>query len=167
MQAVFHYSSPLGGITAAGDEKGLCGLWFDGQKYFGSTLAPEREEGDLPLFRDLGSWLDRYFSGRDPGPCPPLDLKGTPFQLAVWEALQNIPYGRVITYGELAGEIEARTGKRTSPRAVGAAVGRNPLSLLVPCHRVVGRAGLTGYAGGLDKKRALLELEGAPLPRLT
>ena len=167
MQAVFHYPSPLGGITAAGGEKGLCGLWFDGQKYFGSTLAPEREKGDLPLFRDLGAWLDRYFSGRNPGPCPPLDLKGTPFQLAVWAALQNIPYGRVITYGELAGEIEARTGKKTSPRAVGAAVGRNHLSLLVPCHRVVGRAGLTGYAGGLDKKRALLELEGAPLPRLT
>ena len=157
MEYTAHYDSPLGGITLASDGEALTGLWFDGQKYFGEALSPVREPGNLPAFERAFEWLDAYFDGRDPGFTPPIHLKGTPFRRAVWSALLEIPYGQVTTYGALA---EALGG--TSPRAVGAAVGHNPLSLVVPCHRVVGANGaLTGYAGGIERKRRLLEMEGA------
>lgn len=167
MQYVSSYQSPLEPVTLAGDEAGLAGLWFDGQKYFGSTLAPERTEGDLPLFRETRLWLDRFFAGQDPGPRPPLALRGTPFQLAVWALLLEIPRGGTVTYGQLAARLAA-AGRRASAQAVGGAVGRNPVSILVPCHRVVGANGsLTGYAGGVGKKLRLLSLEGASVSGLS
>ena len=141
----------------ASDGNALCGLWFDGQRFFASTLG-EHETRDLPLFRETCRWLDVYFSGRDPGFTPPLSLGGTPFLRTVWEELLRIPFGKTVTYGEIADRIGALS--RTSARAVGGAVGHNPVSLIVPCHRVVGAGGaLTGYAGGLDLKRRLLFLE--------
>lgn len=141
----------------ASDGNALCGLWFDGQRFFASTLG-EHETRDLPLFRETCRWLDVYFSGKDPGFTPPLSLGGTPFRKTVWEELLRIPFGKTVTYGEIADRIGALS--RTSARAVGGAVGHNPVSLIVPCHRVVGAGGaLTGYAGGLDLKRRLLLLE--------
>ncbi len=145
--------SPLGDLTLASRGEALCGLWFNGQKYFAAGLPAEREERDLPVFRETRRWLETYFSGSAPDFLPPLAPEGTPFRRRVWEALLTIPYGETVTYGELA----KRLG--TAPRAVGSAVGRNPVSILIPCHRVVGSGGLTGYAGGLERKRALLELE--------
>ncbi len=145
--------SPLGEITLGSRGEALCGLWFNGQKYFASGLPADREERDLPVFRETRRWLEAYFSGTKPDFLPPLAPEGTPFRRRVWEALLTIPYGETVTYGELA----KRLG--TAPRAVGSAVGRNPVSILIPCHRVVGSGGLTGYAGGLERKRALLELE--------
>ena len=149
-----HYASPLGGITLAGSGDALTGLWFDGQAHFGSTLDGPAEEGWLPVFGDAFRWLDSYFGGYVPGFTPRLDLRGTPFQQRVWDALLQIPYGETVTYGELAGALGS------SPRAVGGAVGRNPVSLIVPCHRVVGAGGrLTGYAAGPARKARLLRLE--------
>ena len=157
MYSVWKYDSPLGGITMASDGNALCGLWFDGQRFFASTLG-EHETRDLPLFRETCRWLDVYFSGKDPGFTPPLSLGGTPFRKTVWEELLRIPFGKTVTYGEIADRIGALS--RTSARAVGGAVGHNPVSLIVPCHRVVGAGGaLTGYAGGLERKRWLLQLE--------
>lgn len=151
------YRSPLGPITLAADGDSLTGLWFEGQRYYPDDLARESEEKDLPVFRQVKVWLDVYFSGRDPGPVPPLRPVGTDFQRAVWAILTAIPYGHTRTYGDIARELG-----RTSARAVGSAVGRNPISILVPCHRVVGAGGsLTGYAGGVERKTALLRLEGA------
>ena len=158
MQYTARCPSPLGEILLACDEEGLTGLWFEGQKYFGSTLPPDRREALRPPLEAARRWLELYFSGRDPGFTPPLHLVGTPFRLSVWQALLAIPRGTVTTYGALAASLPG-----ASARAVGAAVGRNPISLIVPCHRVVGAGGqLTGYAGGLERKRALLTLEGVP-----
>lgn len=158
------YDSPLGPITLAGEDGALTGLWFDGQKYFGAGLPAGTPEGEPPVFRQVRAWLDRYFRGEDPGPAPPLAPAGTVFQRAVWEVLREIPYGRTATYGQVAQAAGRRLGRNTSPRAAGSAVGRNPISLLIPCHRVVGAGGsLTGYAGGLERKEALLKLEGAEI----
>lgn len=156
------YRSPLGRITMASDGEGLTGLWFEGQKYFAATLRGKREERNLPVFEETRVWLDCYFGGREPGFIPALRLDGTPFRLAVWEVLREIPYGEVVTYKDVAGEIARRRGMRgMSAQAVGGAVGHNPVSIIVPCHRVVGSDGsLTGYAGGIDKKVQLLALEG-------
>lgn len=151
-----HFDSPLGGITLASDGKALTGLFFVGQKYFGSALGPRTIlSAELPVFDDAHRWLNIYFSGHEPDFMLPLSLKGTPFQQRVWKELLTIPYGQTVTYGELAHRLGCR-----SAQAVGGAVGRNPISIIVPCHRVVGSDGsLTGYAGGLDRKRALLQLE--------
>lgn len=155
------YASPLGPITLASDGAALTGLWFEGQRYYPAAPAGGWAEGDLPLFRETGRWLDVYFAGRDPGAPPPLRFTGTAFQNAVWTALTAIPYGETRTYGDVAQALAAQ-GVRTPARAVGGAVGRNKLSILVPCHRVVGASGsLTGYAGGLARKTGLLRLEGA------
>ncbi len=155
------YASPLGAVTLASDGQALTGLWFEGQRYYPAAPAGGWEERELPLFEEARRWLDVYFSGRDPGAPPPLRFTGTAFQNAVWAALAAIPYGETRTYGDIARALDAQ-GTRTSPRAVGGAVGRNKLSILVPCHRVLGASGsLTGYAGGLDRKIALLRLEGA------
>lgn len=158
------YDSPLGPITLAGEDGALTGLWFDGQKYFGAGLPAGTPEGEPPVFRQVRAWLDRYFRGEDPGPAPPLAPAGTVFQRAVWEVLREIPYGRTATYGQVAQAAGRGLGRNTSPRAAGSAVGRNPISLLIPCHRVVGAGGsLTGYAGGLERKEALLKLESAEI----
>ena len=161
MDYVHHYASPLGGITIAGTENAVTGLWFDGQKYFGSTLSPNCEEKSLPVFEQADLWLDIYFSGKAPDFTPPIFYKTTDFRKAVWEVLLKIPYGETMTYKEIASEIARQKGvPKMSAQAVGNAVGHNPISLIIPCHRVVGAGGsLTGYAGGIDKKAKLLELE--------
>lgn len=152
--------TPLGPVTLASDGNALTGLWFNGQKHFGTGLEPEPVERDLPVFRETERWLEEYFTGAAPERAPRIDPKGTPFQKAVWNALLAIPYGETRTYGQLARYLSERSGKNVSARAVGAAAGRNPVSLIVPCHRLVGADGnLTGYAGGLERKRRLLELE--------
>lgn len=154
MDYVHHYASPLGQILMAGDGDALVGLWFEGQKYFASGLDAHPVEATLPVFEQADQWLDAYFSGQRPGDTPLLRPRGTSFCQKVWQALMNIPWSHTVTYGELAARLA------TSPRAVGAAVGRNPISLFIPCHRVVGADGsLTGYAGGMDRKAALLALE--------
>lgn len=164
MEYVAHYTSPLGGITLASDGEALTGLWFDGQKYFGAGLAEDREERELPVFDQAARWLDLYFGGQDPGFVPPLRMRATPFRRAVWEVLLTIPYGHTMTYGQIADQMARAQGKHVSAQAVGGAVGRNAVSLMIPCHRVVGADGsLTGYAGGLDKKIKLLTLEGADM----
>ena len=161
MDYIHHYASPLGGITMASDGISLTGLWFDGQRHFPAGPGEGRGE-TLPVFEQACHWLDIYFSGRAPGFTPPLSLQSTPFRQAVWSILLSIPYGRTATYGEIADRIAGQKGAgRISARAVGRAVGLNPVSIIVPCHRVVGAGGnLTGYAGGLDKKARLLEMEG-------
>ncbi len=161
MEYVHHYNSPLGGITIASDGNALTGLWFDGQKYFADGLEKDAREKNLPVFDRTVQWLNIYFSGKAPGFTPPLIMKSTPFRKAVWEILLTIPFGRTITYGEIADRIARRNGlSRMSAQAVGGAVGHNAVSLIIPCHRVVGANGsLTGYAGGIDKKVKLLSLE--------
>ena len=151
-----HYDSPIGSITLASDGKALTGLWFDGQKHYGSTMASQHEERTkLPVFDATRQWLDISFSGHEPNFTPPLLLLGTPFQQRIWKELLTIPYGQTVTYGELARCLNIH-----SAQAIGRAVGRNPISIIVPCHRVVGSNGnLIGYAGGLERKRTLLELE--------
>lgn len=234
MDYIWKYDSPLGGITLASDGSALAGLWFDGQRFFASSLlpAPPSSPSDfegllaagfparpLRVFDQACRWLDIYFSGREPGFTPPLVLRGTPFRMAVWSELLRIPFGSTVTYGAIAASLSSASTaspaiassflasppvaspalaspslsssslasppvaspapfvSRPSARAVGGAVGRNPISLIVPCHRVVGAAGrragvsvgptmvgpLTGYAGGLDRKLRLLELEGVIL----
>ena len=159
---VCRYRSPLGGMTLAGEGGWLTGLWFDGQKHFAESLSAEQEEGVLPVLEETMAWLDLYFQGRDPGTVPPLRPSGSPFRLSVWDVLRRIPRGQVVTYGWIAAEIARKNGgTRMSARAVGGAVGHNPISILIPCHRVVGSNGtLTGYAGGLERKIRLLSLEG-------
>ena len=174
MVFISHYDSPLGGISLASDGEALTGLWFDGQKYYGSTLGRDCQEKDLPVFVETRQWLDIYFSGWEPDFTPPMRMEGTPFQKAVWEILRTIPYGGTMTYGEIAAKLcegysdgpgpgaGARPGptRRMSAQAVGGAVGHNPISIIVPCHRVVGAGGsLTGYAAGPEKKKQLLSLE--------
>ena len=124
-------------------------------------LGPEHEEADTPALKQAKEWLSVYFSGKEPGFCPPVHLDGTPFQLTVWKTLQKIPYGKTCTYGEIAKEIAVLKGlPQMSPQAVGGAVGHNQISIIIPCHRVVGTNGsLTGYAGGIEKKLKLLALE--------
>ena len=169
MQYITHYQSPLGGITVSSDGTSLTGLWFDGQKYFASTFSADYTEKDLPVFTEAKRWLDIYFSGREPDFTPPLSLNASSFRMAVWQILQSIPYGQTITYGDIARQLAAQTGKtKMSAQAVGGAVGHNPISIIVPCHRVVGAGGsLTGYAGGIDKKVKLLELEGIDTNKFT
>lgn len=161
MEYIHHYDSPLGGITIASDGKALTGLWFDGQKYFAEGLGQDIREKNLSVFDQTVQWLDIYFSGKEPGFTPPLNMKTTPFRKAVWEILLTIPFGQTMTYGKIAEKIARQNGlARMSAQAVGGAVGHNAISLIIPCHRVVGANGsLTGYAGGIDKKMKLLTLE--------
>lgn len=163
------YNSPMGGILLAADEIGLTGVWFDGQKYFARGLPKERAERNTPVLSAARHWLDVYFTGREPDFMPPLNPVGSGFQRAVWELLLQIPYGQTTTYGALAQKLAQQQGlAHMSAQAVGGAVGRNKISILIPCHRVVGTGGrLTGYAGGVDRKAGLLELEhsGLCIPR--
>ncbi|MBQ1388898.1 MAG: methylated-DNA--[Clostridia bacterium] len=194
MNYISHYNSPLGSITLASDGYALVGLWFDGQKHFGSTLGDEYEEKPLPVFDRTAAWLDIYFDGRIPDFTPKIALNDTDFRREVWNILLNIPYGQTMTYGEIAAIIAQKRGAASiSAQAVGGAVGRNPISIIIPCHRVIGRraptgkfrptvsvndshcrtinftssrqltsvnGSLTGYAGGIERKAALLRLEG-------
>lgn len=147
-----YYNCPIGRILVSWDAAGITGLWFVGQKYF-----PAGPIHEAPLPASVEAWLDLYFSGEIPTFLPKLHLIGTPFQLQVWERLLQIPYGQAISYGALAKAL----GKPGAAQAVGAAVSRNRLSLIVPCHRVIGNGKqLTGYAGGIDRKEFLLRLEG-------
>jgi methylated-DNA-[protein]-cysteine S-methyltransferase len=162
MEYIHRIKSPVGILTVSSDSQAISGLWMEGQKYFAKTLEEDVLEQDLPLFEQVRQWLDVYFSGREPDFMLPLAPKGSPFQKSIWDNLLKIPYGQTTTYGALAKQFETENkGKRTSARAVGSAVGHNPVSILIPCHRVVGKNGsLTGYAGGIDKKIKLLQLEG-------
>ena len=160
-----HYDSPLGGILLAADGIGLTGLWFDGQKYFARDLPVERTEQETSVLAEAKLWLDIYFSGREPDFTPPLHPIGSAFRQSVWEILLQIPYGETMTYGEIARRLAEKQGlSQMSAQAVGGAVGHNEISIIIPCHRVVGTNGsLTGYAGGIDKKVKLLELEHADM----
>lgn len=161
MQYTSRYESPLGGIILAADEIGLTGLWFEGQKYFQLYLDKENEEKELPIFERAKEWLDVYFSGKEPDFELPLHFTGSAFQNGVWHILYQIPYGQTTTYGAIAKQLARKRGlERMSAQAVGGAVARNGISVIVPCHRVVGGDGsLTGYAGGIEKKIALLKME--------
>ena len=163
MQYTTFYESPIGRMLLAADDAGLTGLWFEGQKYFARCLDRETEEKELPVFAEAKRWLDIYFSGKEPDFTPPLHFTGTDFQKEVWEILCAIPYGQTMTYGAIADQLAKKRGlSRMSAQAVGGAVGHNNLSIIVPCHRVVGSDGsLTGYAGGIGRKTFLLNLENA------
>ena len=164
MEYIYRYDSPLGPIWMASDGDALIGLWLEGQKYFLQTLGTDVREEELLIFRQTAAWLDAYFaqqSGNEEAvpalpELPRLAPRGSEFRQRVWKLLLEIPYGEVTTYGALAKKL----GKSMSAQAVGGAVGHNPISILIPCHRVVGSDGsLTGYAGGIEKKEALLRLE--------
>ena len=168
MTYTYHYDSPFGGITLASDGMALSGLWFDGQKYFADNIDDDTEEKRLPIFDETVRWLDIYFAGKAPDFIPPLLMKTTQFRKCVWEVMLTIPYGKTMTYREIADEMAGKMGiAKMSAQAVGGAVGHNSVSLIIPCHRVVGTNGsLTGYAGGIDKKLQLLRLEGTDISGL-
>lgn len=163
MEYIFEYKSPIGGIIITSDETEITGLRFKRQ--------PENEEPhdkiykEVSTIKDAKKWLDIYFSGKNPGYIPAINPEGTEFQKLVWKILLGIPYGKTTTYGEIAGKIaEIKNVSRMSAQAVGGAVGKNPIAIIIPCHRVVGKNGkLTGYAYGIDKKISLLALEGADM----
>ena len=155
------YASPLGTLTLASDGENLTGLWMAGQKYFAAGIPTNLPVcDDLPVFLQARDWLDRYFAGKRPAVCElPLAPQGSAFRQSVWRILCEIPYGQTVTYGEIAKRLGVR-----SAQAVGGAVGHNPISIIIPCHRVLGSDGsLTGYAGGAQKKIWLLAHEGAQL----
>lgn len=157
------YHSPVGEIFLATDEVGVVGLWFKDAKYYAYCLDKENEPRETPVLKELKRWLDLYFKGIEPDFTPPIHMIGTPFQLEVWNILKEIPYGKTTTYKEIADKIAKNRGaERMSAQAVGTAVGKNNISLLVPCHRVVGtNNSLAGYAGGIDRKMYFLKLEGS------
>ena len=151
----------LGDILLASDETGLTGLWFEGQKYFANTLPEEHISQETEILAEAKKWLDIYFAGKEPKFTPPLHPNGSAFRQAVWKILLQIPYGQTITYGEIARQMsEIQNTPHMSAQAVGGAVGHNEISIIIPCHRVVGTNGsLTGYAGSIDRKISLLKLE--------
>lgn len=163
MDYIWHYTSPLGGITLSSDGEALTGLWFDGQKYFGAGLDARKQEKRLPVFDDTCHWLDIYFSGKVPGFTPKLNVQASPFRRAICDIMLAIPYGKTMTYGEIARLYATQKDiGRMSAQAVGNAVAHNPISIIIPCHRVVGADGsLTGYAAGPGRKLKLLQLEQA------
>ena len=157
------YESPLGNILLAGDKQGLTGLWFtEGSRYTGLGLKKDARRCETDYFDQTKEWLNIYFSGRDPGFFPQIHLVGSDFRNRVGEIMCRIPYGKTVTYGWIADKLAKERGlERMSAQAVGGAVGHNPICIIVPCHRVVGSNGsLTGYGGGIQRKKALLELEG-------
>lgn len=163
------YKSPLGGLTIASDGKNITGVWLEGQKYFCATVwEPLIEKRELSVFLRAADWLDRYFAGEIPS-IKELSLapQGNDFRQTVWKILCEIPYGETVTYGEIAKKVALLFGRKTmSAQAVGGAVGHNPISIIIPCHRVVGANGnLTGYAGGIEAKIKLLQLEGIDISR--
>ena len=168
MLYVSYYDSPIGKITLGAREDVLVGAWFEGQKYFANTLPDERISQETEILSEAKKWLDVYFSGEEPKFTPPLHPIGSVFRQEVWKILLQIPYGQTITYGEIARRIAVmKNTSQMSAQAVGGAVGHNEISIIIPCHRVVGTNGsLTGYAGGIDKKIALLQLEHAEMNHL-
>lgn len=164
MSFITQHASPVGSLLLASDGVNLTGLWLEGQKYYAATLGGDATENHgLPVFARAKTWLDEYFAGEKPAISElPLAPAGSAFRKAVWEILCKIPYGKTVTYGGIAGEIAAQSGRvGFSAQAVGGAVGHNPISIVIPCHRVVGANGsLTGYAGGIENKIKLLRLEG-------
>lgn len=160
-----HYDSIIGRMTMTSDGEALTGLWFDGQKNIVPTSVESCETKEqLPVFIQTRKWLDVYFSGKAPSFTPPLHIHGSEFRKQVWEILLTIPFGQTMSYGEIAKLMAHRKGtNKMSAQAVGGAVGHNPISLIIPCHRVIGTKGqLTGYAGGIDRKQWLLRNETAP-----
>lgn len=155
------YNSPIGEIVLASSDNRLSGLWFAGQKYFGSTLQGDEEDAENQAILQAKAWLDSYFAGEKPSTVPPLLIEGSPLRKVVTEIMLEIPIGKTLSYGEIAQKAALLLGKkRMSAQAVGGAVGHNPISIIIPCHRVVGAKGqLTGYAGGLERKQALLSFE--------
>jgi methylated-DNA-[protein]-cysteine S-methyltransferase len=162
--AVFYkeYQSPLGGVVAAAEDDALIGLWFSDQKYYPASTESWTLTDEYPVLEQLSNWLEGYFDGENSAFTGKLAPKGSEFRQEVWQILRDIPYGQTMTYGSIAQQLAKKHGQqKMSAQAVGGAVGHNPISLVIPCHRVIGAAGkLTGYAGGLDKKEALLKLEG-------
>lgn len=167
MNYMCKYNSEIGNIIIVSDGENLTGLWFEGQKHFLNLFEEQKEE--LEIFTKTKKWLDIYFSGKRPEFSIPVLFSGTEFRVKVWNILKEIPYGEVITYGDIAKRLAEEKGiKKMSAQAVGAAVGHNPISIIVPCHRVIGNNNnLTGYAGGLDKKKRLLEIEGIDISKMT
>lgn len=162
------YSSPMGTITLACNEEAVIGLWFNGQRHFGSLLPADAQERNHPLLEESSHWLDIYFSGQEPAFLPPLQYGSTAFRRLVCDIMLTIPYGKTMRYGEIAARAARELGvQKMSAQAVGGAVGHNPISLMIPCHRVVGTNGsLTGYGGGIARKVRLLELERADMTGL-
>ena len=161
--------TPMGNVLLASDGKNLIGLWFAGQKYYGDSMDSSIEYKDgLPVFFQTKKWLERYFAGEMPAASElPLAPAGSEFRKSVWTMLCHIPYGQTRTYGDIAAQVTMQRGKKTSARAVGGAVGHNPISIIIPCHRVMGANGsLTGYAGGIERKQQLLAAEGVDLTRV-
>ncbi len=168
MQYINTYQSPVGKILLACDNKGLTGLWIDGAKYYSDGLSINYAEKTTPIFDCAKKWLDIYFSGEKPEFIPPLNLIGSDFQISVWNILLKIPYGHTTTYSDIAKKIAKQNNlTRMSAQAVGGAVGHNKISIIIPCHRVVGKNGsLTGYAGGIDRKIKLLKIENTDMTNL-
>ena len=167
MQYIDHYDSPLGEITLAGDGENLTGLWFEKNRFAGDVLKDQAVEKNLPVFDGTKRWLDLYFQGKEPDFTPPVRVTGSAFRQMVCGIMSGIPYGETMTYGEIAKIVARRRGiARMSAQAVGGAVGHNPVSIIIPCHRVVGVNGnLTGYGGGIERKIALLELENVDMKK--
>lgn len=157
------YNSPIGKILLVSDEQYLIGAWIEGQKYFANTIKNQNiKQEQNKILTETKRWLDAYFDGKEPS-IQQLSLlpSGSEFQKKVWKILREIPYGKTITYGEIKNRLQLETKRNVSAQAVGSSVGHNPISIIIPCHRVVGKDGnLTGYAGGIDKKIKLLMLEG-------
>ena len=165
MNYICKIASPFGMLTVSSSGASVTGLWIEGQKYYAESLTGGAIEKDLPIFESVKEWLDCYFKGQEPAFTPPLAPEGSDFRQSVWKILRHIPYGEVTTYGEIARQLERQSpGKKVSAQAVGGAVGHNPISIMIPCHRVVGTNGsLTGYAGGISAKIKLLQLENVRL----
>ena len=167
MQYKTEWKSPIGTLTIASDGSAITGLWMEGQAYWGAGLSDMAQDGThIPVIQNTIAALESYFMGKDMDLSQiPLAPKGTPFQRSVWALVQQIPAGQTRTYGQIAAYLTATRGSKTSPRAVGTAIGRNPTCILIPCHRVVGANGsLTGYAGGIQRKEFLLKLENGTTP---
>lgn len=165
MEYIFEYKSPIGAIIITSDETEITGLRFKGESE--AEVLSDKKYKETSAIKEAKRWLDIYFSGKNPGYIPAINPKGTEFQKLVWKLLLEIPYGKTTTYGEIAGKIaEIKNVSRMSAQAVGGAVGKNPIAIIIPCHRVVGKNGkLTGYRYGMDKKISLLALEGADMEK--
>lgn len=161
MDYIQEYNSPLGSITIASDEASVTGIWFENSRFFSKALSGKYINQATAAAEQAVHWLDIYFNNKIPDFTPPLLLKGTDFRMAVWKILLDIPYGETVSYGDIAKTVAEKQGiAKMSAQAVGNAVGHNPISIIVPCHRVVGsKGGLTGYSGGIERKKALLDIE--------
>ncbi len=162
MEYISNYDSPLGRMLLAADKEGITGIWFKGAKYYCENLDKFHTEKETEIIKEAKKWLDIYFSGKEPKFMPKINPKGSEFRQMVWEIIRKIPYGETVTYKDIANEISKQKGiKKMSAQAIGGAVGHNKISIIIPCHRVVGTNGnLIGYAGGIEKKLKLLKLEG-------